>query len=327
MFEKSSAVHIKDGLCSDDGIVDAARVSFHKIAAQFTPTENEKLLRYLARFKHWSPYAHPRIAFSSDQGFTANELASLMINANLAGFNFDRSKHPKIVVGSLWGWYENLRFFPRDIAERVRWSLRMVFPIAGEILIKKPVVVPDCAVMISKFDDRLSNANLISESFRVRSSVFVARQAVKHQVHLAWNEVSRRYVDEAPGYYDFEQFRLRPEKSVKQGSGEPLAPAANDTALQMYRDHCRNSSHVYHSMMEELNIAPEQARAVLPVSHITEWVWTGTLEALHRVCGLRLDGHAQKEIAEIAEPINKAMAAKWPRAWRELSEREPDELG
>ena len=31
--------------------------------------------------------------------------------------------------------------------------------------------------------------------FRLKAPVFVARQLVKHQVGLVWNEVSRRYVD------------------------------------------------------------------------------------------------------------------------------------
>ena len=33
-----------------------------------------------------------------------------------------------------------------------------------------------------------------SLSFRIRAPIFVARQLVKHQVGLSWNEVSRRYV-------------------------------------------------------------------------------------------------------------------------------------
>ena len=31
--------------------------------------------------------------------------------------------------------------------------------------------------------------------FRIRAPIFVARQLVKHQVGLAWNEISRRYID------------------------------------------------------------------------------------------------------------------------------------
>jgi len=37
-----------------------------------------------------------------------------------------------------------------------------------------------------------------SLQFRIKAPIFVARQLVKHQVGLAWNEVSRRYVDFPP---------------------------------------------------------------------------------------------------------------------------------
>ena len=35
-----------------------------------------------------------------------------------------------------------------------------------------------------------------SLQIRVKAPIFVARQLVKHQVGLVWNEVSRRYVDD-----------------------------------------------------------------------------------------------------------------------------------
>ena len=40
-----------------------------------------------------------------------------------------------------------------------------------------------------------------SLQFRIKAPVFVARQLVKHQVGLVWNEVSRRYVDDEPEFY------------------------------------------------------------------------------------------------------------------------------
>ena len=37
--------------------------------------------------------------------------------------------------------------------------------------------------------------------FLIKAPVFVARQLVKHQVGLVWNEVSRRYVDYELEFY------------------------------------------------------------------------------------------------------------------------------
>ena len=57
-----------------------------------------------------------------------------------------------------------------------------------------------------------------SLQFRIKAPIFVARQLVKHQVGLVWNEVSRRYVDDKPEFYQPPFWRSRPENS-KQGSG------------------------------------------------------------------------------------------------------------
>ena len=57
-------------------------------------------------------------------------------------------------------------------------------------------------------------------SFHVKAPIFVARQLVKHKF-LRWNEVSRRYVDEKPEFYEPETWRGR-AKDKKQGSSGVL---------------------------------------------------------------------------------------------------------
>jgi thymidylate synthase (FAD) len=47
----------------DTMIVDVARVSFNKIAENYTEEQNNKLLKYLANHNHWSPFSHPRLQF------------------------------------------------------------------------------------------------------------------------------------------------------------------------------------------------------------------------------------------------------------------------
>lgn len=46
---------------NDDMVVDAARVSFDKRAAHYTPEQNARLIRYLARHKHVTPFFHPQV--------------------------------------------------------------------------------------------------------------------------------------------------------------------------------------------------------------------------------------------------------------------------
>ena len=49
-----------------------------------------------------------------------------------------------------------------------------------------------------------------SLQFRIKAPVFVARQLVKHQIGLTWNEVSRRYVDYPPELHTPKEWRGRP---------------------------------------------------------------------------------------------------------------------
>ena len=47
-----------DHMGTDSSVVNAARVSFNKQADQYTPEQNAKLINYLARHGHWTPFAH-----------------------------------------------------------------------------------------------------------------------------------------------------------------------------------------------------------------------------------------------------------------------------
>ena len=60
---KTSTMEVKyiDHMGSDNRVVDAARVSFAKIAANYSEEQNAKLIAYLAKHNHWSPMAHPQL--------------------------------------------------------------------------------------------------------------------------------------------------------------------------------------------------------------------------------------------------------------------------
>ena len=133
-----------------------------------------------------------------------------------------------------------------------------------------------------------------SLQFRIKAPVFVARQLVKHQVGLVWNEVSRRYVSDDPEFYVPFLWREKHENK-KQGSTDTeveydITPIIKK-AKQMYQD------------MLDNNIAPELARMILPQCMMTEWIWSGTLYAFARVCNLRNKDDAQKETREVTRDI------------------------
>jgi thymidylate synthase (FAD) len=56
-------VELLDTFGNDNMVCNVARVSYKKIATMFTLEENDKLIYYLAKHKHWSPFAHPKVQF------------------------------------------------------------------------------------------------------------------------------------------------------------------------------------------------------------------------------------------------------------------------
>ena len=153
-------------------------------------------------------------------------------------------------------------------------------------------------------------------SFRIAAPIFVARQLGKHQVGLAWNEISRRYVDFEPEIYQPEGWRKRAADNVKQGSSDELVEY-QDRVQHMYYDAARHMMDAYLAMLD-MGCCPEQARAILPQSMMTEWVWSGSLYAFARVFSLRLKPDAQRETQEVVREISHCCSEKFPTAWAAL---------
>ena len=146
-------------------------------------------------------------------------------------------------------------------------------------------------------------------SFHVCAPVFVARQLVKHKF-LRWNEISRRYVDDEPEFYMPDVWRGR-SADKKQGSSGKVRSNANvhyfnEKALQIYKQ-----------LIDE-GVAPEQARMVLPQSMMTEWYWSGSLDAFADMCNLRCADDTQAETSIVADAIDEEMEELFPIAWKEL---------
>ena len=200
-------VKLVDHMGSDLSIVNAARVSFAKKHKEFDDVGDTKLINYLAKHNHWSPFGH----------------------------------------GSM--------------------------------------------------------------QFAISAPVFVARQLVKHQVGLVWNEVSRRYVDNEPEFYTPTEWRKSAENK-KQGSSDETVEYSVLPAYTFAKQ-------CYENMLR-MDIAPEMARMVLPQSMMTEWYWSGTLYAFARVCNLRCKPDAQKETRDVGWGIDKHARELFPASWKAL---------
>lgn len=242
-----------DHMGNDDSVVNAARVSFAKEAINFTDEQNHKLIGYLAKHNHWTPFAHAFV------------------------------------------------------------TLRFKAPIA------------------------------------------IHAQCVKHQVGFAMNTVSRRYVSDRPELF-IPEFRLAPEGSIKQGSGEAfdvlyyacdgsrvepkicfmssdkkelqdyldssehklfMAERTQDDLVGAYQGFCEQAVEMYLGFIK-LGIAPEQARFILPQGVMTEWVWSGSLQAWARFYTQRINPHAQKEIQDLAHMAGEIIEPLYPHSWKAL---------
>ena len=157
-----------------------------------------------------------------------------------------------------------------------------------------------------------------SLQFRIKAPVFVARQLVKHQVGLCWNEISRRYVDYEPEFYEVDTWRGRPTDK-KQGSSEEeiewVSRFRRTGSLQLEVENIALNN--YNSMLRA-GVAPEQARMILPQSMMTEWIWSGSLYSFARVCNLRCSPDAQYETRLVADIIDDKTAILFPVSWPAL---------
>lgn len=149
---------------------------------------------------------------------------------------------------------------------------------------------------------------------RIDAPIFIARQLVKHQVGLTWNEVSRRYVEYEPSFYLPDELRER-SKSNKQGSAGALADS-KQLRLLMEKT-CSDALDSYNILLRE-GVAPEMARIILPQNMMTSWYWTGSLYAFARVVKQRLHPDAQKEAGEVAKGISEIAREYFPVAWSKL---------
>ena len=151
-------------------------------------------------------------------------------------------------------------------------------------------------------------------SFHVKAPVFVARQLVKHKF-LRWNEISRRYVKDEPEFY---QPKLRAAaKDKKQGSGDPLI-------LSIQQDEVIQQAHIQavkqYRYLLQTGVCEEQARGILPLSHMTEWYWSGSLDAFADMCNLRCKSDTQAETRQVAQQIDHKMIELFPVSWDALTE-------
>lgn len=150
-------------------------------------------------------------------------------------------------------------------------------------------------------------------SFRVKAPIFVARQLVKHKF-LPWNEVSRRYVNDEPEFFFPGGWRGKSDDK-KQGSTEEFILPVSYVDM----DNTRWALSQYNALLDA-DVAPEQARMVLPQNVMTEWIWSGTLGAFCDMLRLRLSKDTQEETRQVAVQIASFVSELFPHSYKALLE-------
>lgn len=158
---------------------------------------------------------------------------------------------------------------------------------------------------------------------RCEAPIFLARQLVKHQAGLSWNEVSRRYVNSEPEFF-YPDWRLKPEGSIKQGSGELLKFEDADEVEGHYLDFLDSAEELYNKLMNNYEVAPELARIVLPQSLLTKWMWTGNILAFAHVYNERIAPTAQIEAQDFARKLDKVIRPLYPVSWDMLTKQKEE---
>ena len=154
-------------------------------------------------------------------------------------------------------------------------------------------------------------------TLRENVPLFVARQRFKHMVGFSYNEVSRRYVDSPPEFYEPKEWRRR-ASNAKQGSSNEIVDISKGAYMNEYQKALKSCEWTYNHLLR-LGVCPEQARMVLPQSMYTSYYVTGSLYAFARAYNLRSDPHAQQEIQYLASLWDKIINVLYPNSWSALT--------
>ena len=144
-------------------------------------------------------------------------------------------------------------------------------------------------------------------SLHITAPIFVARQLVKHKF-LRWSEISRRYSTENIEFYYPDEWRDKSEDK-KQGSG---GKSQSQYFPNVYAKEVAEKALGDYKKMLSQGICPEQARMILPQNTMTEWYWSGSLDAFINVCNLRCKEDTQYETRLVADYIRSEMIKLFP---------------
>lgn len=153
--------------------------------------------------------------------------------------------------------------------------------------------------------------------FRLTMPIYIAREWYRHNIGLARNEISRRYVTIGVECFLADEIRER-HPNKKQGSKD-TSVENNEECRDIMRKSMEASMTSYRELLKN-NVAPEIARSILPQAMMTSFIETGSLAAYARIYKLRADPNSQLEIQLYAKAIGNLIKERYPVSWAALTE-------
>lgn len=154
---------------------------------------------------------------------------------------------------------------------------------------------------------------MVQLKVRMKLPIFVARQWVRHRT-ATLNEVSARYTQLPDDFYVPDLHDILPQsKDNKQGRQDDGSFTEDDQLMfQAELEGEQREAYAGYDTRVQKGMAKELARVNLPVSIYTEWYWDQNLWNMLHLLGLRMDGHAQKEIRVYANALWRIVQAVAP---------------
>ncbi len=274
---------------------DMARVSFNKRAENYSKEQNSRLINYLIKHNHWTPFAHTHLSFRLTN-VTEYELLEILMDKNLsAGLHLSEYEGDFILSGSIWALLTLLCKHPK-------WGQLIAFiqelaPITLNTFRDYNYFKATYDIDIEPF---VSNDSIhIYKTIHLKVPIFVARQLDKHVVSFVKNEVSRRYISDTPTFFQPEYWRGK-AKDKKQGSSKDIIE------FNGYQEYTEGLKELYEKALKE-NVCEEQARMILPQSMYTEYYLTSNMDGWNRLLTLRLKEDTQLETNLLAKQIEEVL--------------------
>mgnify|MGYP003500028614 CR=1 FL=1 len=156
---------------------------------------------------------------------------------------------------------------------------------------------------------------MVRARFRMQMPIMVARQLIRHRMSST-NEYSLRYSEPIDAFYIPAVADVAAQSvSNRQGRGEQLPVEQAEKVRALMSAHDDAAMVLYRTLADDLGVAREVARCVLPVNLYTRWTWTCDLHNIMHLLGLRLDLHAQLEIRVFAQALADIVSAWVPVAY------------